>query len=173
MPTLSPAAERWLKAVHLLFVALWVGGGVALVLMVHLLRPETAVSGGEVVGLTRAMRFVDDWVIIPGAFGCLLTGLIYSLWTKWGFIRHGWVAAKWVVNVGGILFGSFFLGPWINSLGPIASAQGLLAVEDAVFRHNLAMNAIWGPVQVGTLIVAVLLSTLKPWKRWRARSGAR
>jgi len=164
MPTLSATGQKWLKAVHLLFVCLWVGGGVSLVLMQWSI---TATLDMELYGINRAMRFVDDFIIIPGAFGCLLTGLAYSLFTKWGFFRHGWITVKWVVNVAGIIFGSFWLGPWLNSLGPIAREQGLSALRDPVYAHNLAMNSTWAPVQVGTLILALFLSTLKPWKNWR------
>ncbi len=164
MPQFSADAQKWLKAVHLVFVALWVGGGVALILMQRCLTAELDM---ELYGLNRAMRFVDDFIIIPGAFGCLLTGLLYSLFTRWGFFQHGWVTIKWGINVGGIIFGTFWLGPWLNSLGPIARELGLAAYQDPVYSHNLAMNSTWAPVQVGTLIVAVFLSTLKPWKAWR------
>ncbi|MFW6236726.1 MAG: hypothetical protein ACOC24_08060 [Desulfovibrionales bacterium] len=167
MKTLSPKSQKWLKALHLCFVAMWVGGGIALVLMVRFMG--AAEFDMELYGVNRAMRFVDDFIIIPGAFGCLLTGLVYSVWTRWGFIRHGWIACKWVINIGGILFGTFFLGPWLNSLGPMALDQGLQALSDPVYLHNLQMNATWAPVQVATLVLAVFLSTLKPWKNWTGR----
>jgi uncharacterized membrane protein len=166
MKRLGPKAQKWLKALHLCFVAMWVGGGVTLVLMVFRMGAEFDM---ELYGINRAMRFVDDFIIIPGAFGCLLTGLVYSVWTRWGFFKHGWITLKWVINVGGILFGTFYLGPWINSLGPISREQGLQALSNPVYLHHLHMNSIWGPVQVSTLVLALFLSVLKPWKHWRGR----
>jgi uncharacterized membrane protein len=161
---LGAGSQKWLKAVHLVFASMWVGGGVTLVGM-HLWMD--AQTGQELYGINRSMRFVDDFIIIPGAFGSLLTGLIYSAFTNWGFFKHGWIIAKWVINLGGILFGTFFLGPWLNSLGPMADRLGLHALADPTYIHNFTMNTRWGMVQTGTLILAVFLSTLKPWKRLR------
>lgn len=166
MPTLSQNAQKWLKAVHLFFVALWVGGAVSLFLMQTNLQAQWDM---ELYGLNRGMRFVDDFVIIPGAFGCLLTGLMFSAFTKWGFFRHGWITFKWVINISCILFGTFWLGPWLNSLAPMARAMGLAAYHYPLYAHNMFMNTVGAGVQLAFLMFALCISTLKPWKSWRKK----
>lgn len=162
MRKLTPAAQRWLKAAHILFAAVWTSSGITLIVMQLSLE---ASSGGELYGILRSAKFIDDFLIIPGAIGSLLTGLIYSIWTNWGFFRHHWITLKWVVNVGGILFGTFFLGVWLNSLPPIAAELGLDALSDPVFVQNQSRNLGWGSIQVASLIFAVAISALKPWGR--------
>ncbi len=31
------------------------------------------------------MKFLDDWMLIGGAYGILLTGIVYGLFTSLGF----------------------------------------------------------------------------------------
>ncbi len=162
MPQLSSNAQKWLKSLHLLTVSLWVGGAIALNLMLIFIEP---CSSAELSGINRAMKFVDDFVIIPGAIGCLLTGIVYSLFTKWGWFRHRWVTVKWIITVYGILFGTFFLGPWLNQLVPIAENLGAGALKDAQYIHNTEMLLIMGNFQLFTLVFALFISVLKPWKQ--------
>ena len=66
-----------------------------------------------------------------------------------------------------ILFGTFFLGPWLNSMAPISAELGLEALSDPAYVYNKAMNSWLGPIQVATLIFAAFISVLKPWKKNR------
>lgn len=153
---------RWLKIAHLIFVAMWIGGALGLLLLIFI-TPQTE-NPGVLSGWYRAMRGVDDFIIIPGAMGCLLTGILYGALTPWGWFRHRWITVKWVITVVGILFGTFSLGPWLNALGPIVDEHGLnLAATD--YAHNRRMLSLFAPVQVSTLLFALAISTLKPWKK--------
>ena len=167
MATLSARGQKWLKGIHIAFAGVWIGAGVCLVLMQIFLR---ASSGQMLYGIDISMKFIDDFIIIPGAFGSFLTGLIYALFTKWGFFKHRWIIVKWVINVGGIIFGTFWLGPWVNGMSPISGQIGLDALSHPTYLHNKTMNAWFGPVQVSTLIFAVIISALKPWKPRRTKA---
>ena len=164
MKKLTGRSQKWLKAVHLMFAAIWTSSAITLIALQVSLSPG---SGGELYGILRAGKFIDDFLIIPGALGSLLSGLVYSIWTNWGFFRHRWITLKWIINVGGILFGTFFLGVWLNSLPPIAAEKGLGALADPLFVHNRAMNLGWGSVQTTSLILAMVISVIKPWGRKR------
>ena len=167
MRKLGSRGQKWLKCAHLLFACLWVGGAVGLTLMNFLLRADDIM---ELYGIQVAKRFVDDFVIIPGALGCLLTGLLYSLFTPWGWFKHRWITVKWVITVSGVLFGTFFLGPWLNSLGPMAAAEGLAALTNPRYVHHQRMLQLWGTLQAATILFALFISVLKPWKG-RAPAG--
>ncbi len=158
---LSPSATKWLKLFHLVFASLWLTGGISLLLL-HFLTPLDAGSQ-TLKGWHMAMRKVDDFIVIPGAMGCLLTGLLYSSLTNWGWFRHRWITIKWVITVGGILFGTFFLGEWINSLAPLADAHPDNLAETA-YPHSRRMLSAWAPLQVASIVFAFFISTLKPWK---------
>lgn len=164
MNKLGLTGLKWLKGFHLLAVCCWIGGGIALVLLYFL---KTGVTDGSVLyGINKSIHFVDMAVIvIPGAFGCLITGLIYGIFTKYGFFRHGWMIFKWVVTVGAILFGTFYLGPWETEMMNISSQLGIASLEDPAYLYNQRMNIIFGALQVLLLLVTLFISIFKPWKR--------
>ncbi|WP_285907592.1 DUF2269 family protein [Pseudodesulfovibrio pelocollis] len=160
--------QRWLKGLHLLAVACWVGGGVSL-LMLYFLKAGVD-DGGVLYGMNQAIHHVDmAVVVIPGAFGCLLTGLAYSLLTGWGFFRHGWLILKWVATVAAILFGTFFLGPWETAMMNISGELGLAALDDPAYLANQRLNFVWGAVQVAGLVALIWISVFKPWKNLRSK----
>ena len=168
MKKLSGKSQRWLKAVHLLFGAVWASSGITLIALQLSLEPA---SGGELHGMLLAAKFIDDFMIIPGATGSLLTGLIYSIWTNWGFFKHRWITVKWIITVGGVLFGTFFLGVWLNSLPPIAAEMGMDALSDPLFVRNQSLNLTWGSLQVASVVFALIISALKPWGRKQAKGS--
>lgn len=162
MMKLGLKGRFWLKSIHLTCVAAWTGAGLCLALMQFLLR---AVDGGQLYGIDVSMKFVDDFIIIPAAFGCLITGFLFSLLTSWGFFRHYWIVFKWAANVAAILFGTFFLGPWLNAMPPISRVEGLQALANPEYLHFKLMNGWWGAVQVLVLVVTIGISVFKPWKK--------
>ncbi|MCU0821858.1 MAG: hypothetical protein MUC95_05210 [Spirochaetes bacterium] len=161
MKQISPAGQKWLKSFHLLFTCLWTGGAASLTLMFFFIKAD---DGMQLYGITQSMKFIDDFIIIPGALGCLLTGILYSSFTKWGWFRHNWITVKWCITVYGVVFGTFCLGPWMNSLPPIAKAEGMAALSNAVYTHNLEMLYCFGTFQACTLVFALFVSSLKPWR---------
>ena len=81
MLKLGAKGLRWLKGFHLIAVSCWIGGAVALLLLYFL--KEDAGDGGVLFGINQSIHHVDMVVVvIPGAFGSLLTGLIYSAFSK-------------------------------------------------------------------------------------------
>jgi uncharacterized membrane protein len=160
----SPGGQRWLKGAHLLCACCWIGGAVSLLLL-YFLKASVG-SGAELFGVNRSIHFVDmAVVVIPGAFGSLLTGLLYSLCTEWGFFKHTWIVVKWVVTILAILFGTFYLGPWETGMMRISGELGLEALQNADYLHNQRMNLLFGALQLGVLIVTLFISIFKPWRR--------
>ncbi len=170
MKKIGPTGMRWFRSVHLLFVTMWVGGGISIVLVYFLSSPA---GGDELYASWASMKIVDDFVIIPGAMGNLLMGLLYGVFTNWGFFKHRWLAVKWALAAAQILFGTFCLGPWLNGNAAIAFAERAVAPESPVFLHNQAMVAFWGVVQVAFLVVMVWISVFKPWRGRKAARGVR
>ncbi len=162
MAKLTPRNTHWLKTLHIILAGVWLGGAVAVVLGQFVL---TAEAGLELYGQDVAMKFVDDFVIIPAAIGTLLTGLLYSLLTPWGFFRHRWVVVKWIITIAGIVIGTFYLGPWLNALPPLSLAEGLSALNNPDYQFLKEMNRSIGAVQVAALLVAMWLSVFKPWAK--------
>ena len=96
MKKLNANGLKVLKIVHLFFVAIWVGGNISAVLLSFM--PLIA-QDNTLLGIYLAMEFIDYFVIIPGSLGCLITGIMYGIWTRWGFFKFKWISAKWVVMI--------------------------------------------------------------------------
>ncbi len=161
MIQLNPTGSKILKIIHIILSSMWVGGAICLTLVLFCITPD----GDGVYTWSLALKIIDDFAIIPGAVGCLLVGVVYGIFTKWGFFRHAWLIVKWVLTVAQILFGTFVLGPLVNGNVKIAAATGAAALTDPVFIHNVGTSKILGPIQLAGLLFVVAISILKPWKK--------
>ena len=168
MPKLSAKGLKWLKGFHLIAVSCWIGGGIALGLLYFLKNGVT--DGNVLYGINRSIHHVDmAVVVIPGAFGCVITGLIFSSFSNWGFFKHKWIMFKWIVTIVVILFGTFFLGPWETAMMEISGKLGILSLSDSEYLYNENMSLIFGTIQALLLMITIFISIFKPWKARKAK----
>ncbi|MCD6570380.1 MAG: hypothetical protein J7L53_06730 [Deltaproteobacteria bacterium] len=163
MKKLGVKRRLWLKGFHVFFSCTWIGAIVSM--MIVLFLKGNPISGGELYGYHASIKIIDDFIVIPSALGCLITGLLLSWKTNWGFFKYRWIIVKLVVTVSAIVFGTLYLGPWGNALAAISKAEGLLALQNEQYIHSQQMNILFGTIQVIALITMVFISTLKPWGR--------
>ncbi|MEC4804858.1 MAG: DUF2269 family protein [Jaaginema sp. PMC 1079.18] len=155
--------KNWLVAAHVTFAGIWFGTGLCLVVMV--LRNAHNPNGDGLYAVNEMAKFLDDFLIIPTATLSLLTGFFLSWLTNWGFVKHYWVMTKWFLTISLIVFGTFWLGPWINAVTSISEAERLQALANPLYvLDNRAL--IWGGiVQTFCLAIVIAISILKPWGR--------
>jgi hypothetical protein len=162
MKKLTSQGVKILKITHLLVAFLWVMGALTMQIILFATTPQT---GDELFMRWRVLQLIDDYLIIGGANGALLTGLIYSIWTNWGFFKYRWVTFKWVMLAGQMLFGTFVLGPRLNANAALADSLRDAAFADPVFLANTSFVGVWGTVQTVLLLVVVIVSVQKPWRK--------
>ena len=162
MKKLSARGQKWLKGFHVVFGCVWLGSAVCLAVVQFFINPS---DGKELYGINSTIHFMDYFILVPGAPGVFLTALIYSIWTNWGWFKHKWIIVKWVICLYGIIFGTYPLGPWQTGMTLISQQKGMAALLDPTYLHNQNMLYIFGTFQTATLLFAVFLSTLKPWKK--------
>ena len=161
MRKLSGNGIKVLKILHLLFAAMWLTGGLCITLLVTTIAPQ---ESHEMYMLALILQKIDDWIIVPGALCCLATGIVYGVWTNWGFFKHRWITIKWIMTVSMILMGIFLMGPWVNDNVYSVSDISKYTMDNTVFFHNNHKTLVFGSIQVFLLIFIVILSVLKPWK---------
>ena len=161
MKKLKGNGMKILKIVHLLLSFMWIGGGLSMILLLFTTSPQEA---NEMYMRSLTLKLIDDWLIIPGAIGVFLTGIVYGIWTNWGFFKHRWITVKWILTTVMILFGTFLMGPWVN--GNVYNVQDIsnYTPNNETFFHNVSLTTICGSIQVSILIIVVIISVLKPWK---------
>ncbi|MGD9161213.1 MAG: DUF2269 family protein [Desulfobacteraceae bacterium] len=166
MIKLKAKGIKWLKGVHLIAASCWIGGAVSLTMLYFMKNGVT--DGGVLYGINQSIHHVDmSVIVIPGAIGCFITGLLYSLLSNWGFFKHNWIIFKWIVTVAAILVGTFFLGPWEETMMELSGKLGMGSFNDTEYLYNQKMHVIFGVVQVLALIITIFISVFKPWKKKR------
>ena len=105
------------------------------------------------------MAVMGWFVIVPLALGALITGLIQSLFTEWGLIRHYWVATKLVLAIIGV---TILVAHMRGTVGTLAglTPEALAAASSDQLKLHLVVHAAGG---LAILLVATTLSIFKPW----------
>ena len=171
MKKLRPKHLRWLKVLHLICVSCWIGGAVSLLLLYFL---KSDIDNGAVLyGINQSIHHIDmAVVVVPGAIGCLITGMAYSTLSNWGFFKQRWITIKWLITVSAIIFGTFFLGPWETAMMNISGDLGLASLTDKDYLYNQRLNLWFGTLQCLVLLLTVWISVFKPWRASTNKSGS-
>ena len=164
---LGPAGIKWLKNFHILFCCLWIGAGASMTVVQLFSKPS---SVEELLGYMYAINLINGYVNIIGAIGCLVTGLIYSLFTNWGFFKYYWVITKWIANIAIIILGSVVLGPAAMEMMGIIGTEGLAALNNPGYVQAKNLNTYIGLGSLLVLALLVFISIFKPWGQ-RANTG--
>lgn len=161
MKKLGPKGRAWLKGFHLLFCCAWIGTALSMLLL-GFLKGHTP-NGDELYAVNASIKLLDDFIIIPAAFGSLITGLLICWLTNWGFFKFNWVIFKWISTISQMIFGTFWLGPWTNGAAAISSAERVMALQNQTYLYFKEMSNYFGSIQTLLLIAVVFISVLKPW----------
>ncbi|MFV0422703.1 hypothetical protein [Oleidesulfovibrio sp.] len=163
---LSATAKKWVKLIHVTAAALWGGGSTSVAVVVCFFHPRTA---AELYAFFMCLYYIDMIVIGIGAAGCMFTGLFYSWKTTWGFTKHRWIVAKWLLLSMYGLFGLFWFLPWLASsisfvstlppAQPIGEESASLAL---VHRTLVAVHASF-------VLLFMYLSVKKPSLKFGAK----
>ena len=106
-----------------------------------------------------AMHLTTWFVVVPLSFAALLTGLVQSLGTNWGLLRHYWVVAKLALTVLATLILLVHTQP-IGQVAAVAAETVLSSTDLRQLRIQLVADA--GAALVA-ILVATTLSIYKPW----------
>ena len=155
-------APRWRKLTLAVHVVTSVGllGGVAsflLLAVVGLTSPDI----GMVRAAYPAMALIAWVIVVPLALLALVTGLVESLGTKWGLIRHYWVIVKLALTVIAIIVLLLQMGT-VSYLGHVAAS---MQPGDLVEPRTVMVVHSGGGLLV--LLLPLALSIYKP----RGRTG--
>jgi uncharacterized membrane protein len=124
----------------------------------------TFTTDGELVYAAHLFIQYFDWfLIIPGAFGSLMTGVWLAVRTHWGLTKHYWVIAKWCGNISAILFGANFMRVWIHESFPKMFSVNLHPLQNPAYLQNRQMLFIGTAISFAILISLVVISCFKPW----------
>ena len=152
--TLTPRLRKLVLAVHVTASVGWLGAVVVFLALsiVGLTSRDTETVRGAYLVMEPAAWFV----LVPLAFGSLLSGLVQSLSTTWGLFRHYWVVGKLLINV----FATLVLLIYMETFDSLADVAADPSVDLAAVR-NLS-PALHAALALLLLLVATTLAVFKP-----------
>jgi len=95
-------------------------------------------------------------VVMPAALVCVAQGVVYGLFSKWGFVKFRWVLAKWVMLVLVVLCtGIGGIGQMFAILGKAQNLQTIRLSDGKLFFVFLGGQLI-------LLCAMTIISVIKP-----------
>jgi len=106
-----------------------------------------------------AMGLVATLVIVPLALAALGTGVIQSLGTPWGLLRHYWVIAKLALTT----FATIVLLVKMQMIGEVARFAQTAVLAPGDLHHQRLELAVHAAAGLVVLLMPMALSVYKPW----------
>ena len=163
VPAMSPRVRKLALTAHITFSVGWIGAVASF--LVLSIAGVTSKDAEVVRGSYFAMNFIGLFIIVPMSLAALATGVVQSLGTEWGLLRHYWVLVKFLLTIGATLL------LLMHQFTAVAEAARLVS---HVTPGTLPEVGRLGPKLVGdaglallALLVITALSVFKPWGRTR------
>lgn len=97
-PRLSPGKRKLWVMLHVGLSVSWLGIAVSIVVLSTV--SYTTENAGLRHGAYELMHVFDLFIVIPTMMLSIITGLVISLGSKWGLVKHWWVLLKLVIALG-------------------------------------------------------------------------
>ncbi|MBB5804948.1 vacuolar-type H+-ATPase subunit I/STV1 [Saccharothrix ecbatanensis] len=137
--------KSWLL-LHVISSVGWLGVTIGMLVL--------ALAAFDAPQLYQAMSLLGDLVVLPLALTALVTGVVLSLGTKWGLVKHRWVLVKFVLTVIAVIATTFSLRSGLHeAAGGVVAAGSDVLVACCVSLTLYTFNTV--------------LSVFKPWGRTR------
>lgn len=163
---LGPSATKFALTAHITASIGWLGAVIAFLVLAVV--AVTDADTATVRALYIVMELLGWYVIVPLSLASLVTGLIQSLGTKWGLLRHYWVLTKLLIN----LVATTILLLYMQTLTYFATvARSTATTGTASDALPSASPVLHAGGAVVLLLLAAVLSVYKP--RGMTRYGQR
>jgi len=156
MKKLTKKGYQVLKILHIYFAAIWVGSAIAMWSFLLIINSNNISKNLEVA------LFIDEFVLIPSVFLCLITGILFSIFTKWGFFKHRWIIVKYIGNLAPPIMGIVFHGAQFHKLVEMANELGFTALSNNEFKNLLNIFLIVCVLNGLILLFMYIISVIKP-----------
>lgn len=152
--SMTPRVRKFALTAHVVSSVGWLGAVVAFLALA--IAGLTSQDAQLVRGAYLVAEPLTWFVIIPFALGSLLTGLIQSLGTTWGLLRHYWVLFKLLIAIGATVV-------LLMYTQTVSSFADLAADSSADLRElRAATFVLHSGIALLLLLIATVLAVYKP-----------
>ncbi len=145
------------KTVHVLFVVIWVGGGMAITILG--LRAERAPDGTEVASLARQAAFLGERVFAPAGLIVVATGIGMVSNASLGY-DHFWIEFGLLGFLSTFVIGIAVLSPRAKKLVALIEAKG---PNDPETRAAVATILLIARADMAVLLLVIVDMVAKPF----------
>ncbi len=153
--TMTRRLRKFALAAHIAFSVGWVGAVAGYIAL------DVAAATSQDIQTLRAaylaMGLIAWYAIVPLALASLLTGLVMSLGTKWGLVRHYWVLISLLLTI----FATVVLLVETRTIGYFAdtAADPTASGGDLRALGSTLVHSVGGAV---VLLAILVLNVYKP-----------
>ena len=152
--TLTPRLRKLALTAHVTSSVGWIGA--VIVFLALALLGLTSDDAQTVRGVYLVMDPAARLTLVPLALASLLTGLVSSLGTPWGLLRHYWVLFKLAIN----LFATAILLTYMKTFRAMADVAADASNDLAAVRNPSPL--VHSVLALVVLLVAAVLAVYKP-----------
>jgi uncharacterized membrane protein len=154
---LTPRLRNLALTAHVTASVGWLGAVVAFLALS--VAGLTSQDPQTVQGAYRVLELTGWVVLVPLSLASLLTGLVCSLGSTWGLLRHYWVLFKLVINVVATIVLLLYMQT-LDYLGDVAAAATLSSGGLGMLRDP--SPTLHAGAALLLLLVATTLAIYKP-----------
>ena len=153
---MSPGVRRFAVTAHIASSVGWLGAVAAF--LVHAITGLVSDDVLRVRGAYLSADTLTSAAIVPLAVAALVTGLVSSLGTGWGLLRHYWVLIKLILT----MLATGVLVVHMQPIQYLAEVAGERAVTGAEFRPVQIQLVVDAGAALVVLLVTTALGVYKP-----------
>lgn len=154
MTKLAPRFRKLALLAHIITSIGWIGAVITYLILAIVTKTNQDIQMVRAIYLT--LDPITEYTLVPLAFASLLSGLIMSLVSSWGLIKHYWVLVKLVLTI----ISTIVLLGFTRTMSYMAGVASDPKMSVADLR---AMGAGMGHA-VGALVVLLIITILSVYK---------
>ena len=154
---MNQGLRKFLLATHITLAVGWIGGVLAYLVLV-----ATAMTSEDLLTLRAAwiaMELIGWYLLVPLAVSSLITGLVLSVGTSWGLLRHYWVLISLVLTTVATVVLLLHM-PTVSAIARVAAEQAIADV--GVLRGGLRGELLHAGLGLLVLFTIEALTVYKP-----------
>ena len=151
---MTPGVRRFALTAHVTSSVGWVGA--VAVFLAHAILGMTSQDPRIVRGVYLVMEPAAWFVLVPLAFTSMVTGLVQSLGTTWGLLRHYWVVLKLLITV----VATLILLTYMDTFRSMAEVAANNVADIGIVRNPSPI--IHAALALIVLLIATVLAIYKP-----------
>ncbi|MDR0434042.1 MAG: hypothetical protein LBH21_03125 [Gracilibacteraceae bacterium] len=160
MKKLAGKYMKLMRVIHVFCAQIWFGG-VCCIFVYGLYCFGNNLEKDAAIKLIEIIPFLYQKLIMPFSVVCGIQGLIYGIFSSYGFIKHKWVLTKWILAVFVIICtGAGGIGQVIAVIEKINSGEiAVLTMSDGQMFFVFMIG------QILLLSVMTILSVVRPKRK--------